>query len=119
MIATEGSLRRMAVVFADCGSSQICYRGRPMSSVPVMWVVWGVLLLVFIAFKVYVSRISQNEDDQLVLHDSSDHVRKEQEAIMAQLEKTKPVGRTLLGLLGVMTIYVAGYYVVDIVHQFK
>jgi hypothetical protein len=88
-------------------------------SVPVMWVAWGALLLVFIAFKVYVSRISRNEDDQLVLQDSSDHVRKEQEAMMARMKKTKPVGQALLGLLGVMTIYVAGYYVVDMVHQFK
>jgi hypothetical protein len=90
-----------------------------MPLVPVMWVVWGVLLLVFIAFKVYVSRISRNEDDQLVLQDSSDHLRKEQEVIMARVEKTKPVGNMLLGLLSVMTICVAGYYVVDMVRQFK
>lgn len=90
-----------------------------MPSVPVMWVAWGVLLLVFIGFKVYVSRISRNEDDQLVLQDSSDHLRQEQEAIMARVQRTKPIGHTLLGLLSVMTIYVAGYYVVDMIHQFK
>jgi hypothetical protein len=84
-----------------------------------MWVAWGALLLVFIGFKVYVSRISRNEDDQLVLQDSSDHLRQEQEAIMAQMQRTKPVGRALLGLLCVMTICVAGYYVMDMVRQFK
>ena len=87
--------------------------------VPVMWVAWGALLLVFIAFRVYVSRISRNEDDQLVLQDSSDHLRKEQEAIAVRLQKTRPVGNTILGLLCVMTVCVAGYYLLDMVHQFK
>ena len=90
-----------------------------MPSIPLMWVAWGALLLVFIAFKVYVSRISRNEDDQLVLQDSSDHLRKEQEAIHARVKRTKPVGNMLLGLLSVMTIYVAGYYVIDMIRQFK
>jgi hypothetical protein len=90
-----------------------------MSLVPVMWGVWGVFFLVFVAFKVYVSRISRNEDDQLVLQDSSAHLRKEQEAIIARVEKTKPIGNALLGLLSVVTICVAGYYVMDIVRQFK
>jgi hypothetical protein len=90
-----------------------------MPLLPVMWVVWGLFLLVFIAFKVYVSRISRNEDDQLVLQESSAHLRTEQEAILARVEKAKPIGNTLLGLLSVMTICVAGYYVMDIVRQFK
>jgi hypothetical protein len=90
-----------------------------MSSIPWMWVVWGALLLVFIAFRILVARLSRNEDDQLVLHDSSDHVRREQEEIQARINKTKPLGNALLGLLGAMTVYVAGYYVVDIVRQFK
>ena len=79
----------------------------------------GCFSSVFIAFKVYVARMSRNEDDQLVLQDSSDHLRTEQEAIMAQLQKTRPVGFALLGLLGLTTVYVAGYYVMDMVRQFK
>ena len=90
-----------------------------MPFVPWMWVVWAVLLLVFIAFKVYVSRLSRNEDDQLVLQDSSNHVRAEQEVILARLQKTKPVGNAISALFGVMTLYVAGYYVMDMVRQFK
>ena len=90
-----------------------------MGSVLLMWGAWGVLLLVFIAFKVYVSRMSRNEDDQLVLQESSAHLRAEQEAIMSHLKKTKPVGRALLGLFAVMTIYVAGYYLTDMIRQFK
>lgn len=90
-----------------------------MSSIPVMWSVWGALFLVFIAFRVYVYNIRRNEDDQIVLHDSSAHVRQEQEAIMARLEGTKPVGLAILGLLGAMTLYVVGYYVMDVIRQFR
>ncbi|HEY3707620.1 MAG TPA: hypothetical protein VGL22_21340 [Terracidiphilus sp.] len=90
-----------------------------MGYVPIMWGAWGMVFLTFVAFKVYVSRMSRNEDDQLVLQESSDHVREEQEAIMSQLQRTRPVGRALLGLLGAMTLYVAGYYLMDVFRQFK
>ena len=90
-----------------------------MSSVPFMWVAWGLVFLTFVGFRVYVARMSRNEDDQLVLQDSSAHVRKEQEVIMDRLQKTKPVGRAILAVFGVMTLYVAGYYVMDMVRQFR
>jgi len=84
-----------------------------------MWIVWGVVFLVFIAFKIYVGRLSRNEDGQIILQDSSNYMRAEQEAIQARLQKTRPVGNALFGLLGVMTVCVAGYYIMDIVRQFK
>jgi hypothetical protein len=90
-----------------------------MPFVPWMWVVWGALFLVFLGFKVYVSRMSRNEDDQLVLQESSSHVLAEQQAIVSRLEKTKPLGTLILCMLGVMSIYIAGYYIMDVVHQFK
>jgi hypothetical protein len=90
-----------------------------MPFVPWMWSVWGALFLVFLGFKVYVSRLSRNEDDQLVLQESSNHVLAEQQAILTRLEKTKPLGTVILGMLGVMSIYIAGYYIMDVVRQFK
>jgi len=90
-----------------------------MPSVLLMWVVWGMSFFVFVAFRVYVYRMSRNEDDQLVLQESSAHLQQEQEAIAARLESTKPVGKAILGLFGVMTLYVFGYYVLDMVRQFQ
>jgi hypothetical protein len=84
-----------------------------------MWIVWGAVFIAFIAFKVYVSRISRNEDDQLVLQDSSDHLRREQEDIKARVQKTRPIGNALLALLSLSTVYVAGYYLIDMIRQFK
>lgn len=86
---------------------------------PGMWVVWGLLVLLFLALKVYTGRLSRDEDDQLVLDDSFEHVRAEQAAIVARLNKVQPLQRTVLVLLCVMTVFVIGYYVVDAIRQFQ
>lgn len=90
-----------------------------MQSIPLIWVLWGVSLLVFIVFRVYVHRIRRNEDDQLVLQDSSAHLLEEQKAIAARLQGTRPVGFAVGTLFGAMTLFVLGYYVLDMVRQFR
>lgn len=87
--------------------------------VPGMWVVWGLLVVLFVALKLYAGRLSRDEDDQLVLDDSFEHVRNEQAAIVAQLNKVQPVMRTVLVLLCIMTAVVITYYVVDAIRQFQ
>lgn len=86
---------------------------------PGIWVVWGLLLLLFLALKVYANRLSRDEDDQLVLDDSFEHVRAEQAAIVARLNKVQPLMRTVVILLCVMTVVVIGYYVFDAIRQFQ
>jgi hypothetical protein len=90
-----------------------------MPFVPAMWTVWGALLLVFAALKLYVSRLSRDEDDQLFLDESFDHVRVAQAAIAAKVNKIQPVQRAVLWVLGAMTLFVLGYYVLDMFHQFS
>lgn len=86
---------------------------------PGMWVVWGLLLVLFLALKVYAGRLSRDEDDQLVLDDSFDHIREEQAAIVARLNKVQPLMRIVLVLLCIMTAVVIGYYVMDAIRQFQ
>jgi len=90
-----------------------------MSFVPAMWVIWGALVVFFIAVKLYVSRLSRDEDDQLILDDSFDHLKAEQAAIVGRLNRFKPVQATASWALGAMTIIVVGYYVYDMISQFK
>lgn len=87
--------------------------------VPAMWSVWGLLVLLSIALKIYSGRLSRDEDDQLVLDESFAHVRAEQAAIMSRVKKVEPVMRTVLVLLAAMTLVVVAYYVVDMIHQFQ
>ena len=87
--------------------------------VPLMWAVWGVLVLMFAGVSLYSSHLAKNEEDQIFLDDSFNHVKAEQEAIVARVQKVEPFRRVALMLAGVMTIFVIGYYVVNIINQFR
>jgi hypothetical protein len=89
------------------------------SFVPVMWAIWGVLVAVTLALKIYTGRLSRDEDDQLVLDSAFDRIRDEQAAIVAKVNKIEPLRKVMLWLALAMTIVVIGYYVMDVMDQFK
>jgi len=82
-----------------------------MTMVPVMWAVWSALVLVLAALYIYRSRLERDEEDQIFLDDSFEHERSAQAAIVARVNKIQPVS--------VATVFVIGYYILDIVNQFK
>ena len=90
-----------------------------MTIVPVMWVVWGFFVLVTAAIYLYRSSLSRDEEDQIFLDDSFDHVKTAQAAIIAKVNKVQPVLHVALGLVGVASLFVVGYYVIDVINQFK
>lgn len=87
--------------------------------IPAMWSVWGALVLLFLALKIYAGRLSRDEDDQLVLDDSFGHLREEQATIVAKVKRVEPLIRSVLVLLCLSTIFVIGYYIADMVRQFQ
>ena len=87
--------------------------------VPIMWAVWGVLVAITLSLKFYTGRLSRDEDDQLVLDPAFDRVRDEQAAIVAKVNKIEPLRKVMLWLALAMTIVVIGYYVMDVLSQFK
>jgi hypothetical protein len=90
-----------------------------MTIVPVMWLVWGVLVLFTAALFIYRSTLEKNEEDQLFLDDSFDHVKTAQAAIVAKVNRLQPLLRVALSLLGIATVFVVGYYVMDFFRQFR
>ena len=90
-----------------------------MTFVPVMFSVWGALVLLVIVLKLYASRLGRDEDDQIMLSESTSHLRAEQAAIVAKVTKVQPLQRIALVLVGLMTLFVIGYYVLDIFNQFR
>jgi len=90
-----------------------------MTFVPVMFSVWGAFLVLFIALKLYAARLARDEDDQIMLNDSSSNMKTEQAEIVARVGKVEPLQRIALGLVGAMTIFIIGYYILDIIHQFN
>jgi len=85
----------------------------------VMWITWGALVLIMLALKMYNDRLIRDEDDQLVLADSFEHVKNEQAAILARVNKLAPIRKGVLVLVGAMTLFVIGYYALDVINQFK
>jgi hypothetical protein len=84
-----------------------------------MWSVWGVLVLLLVVLKMYNSRLTRDEDDQIILDDSFNNVKEEQAALMAKIHKVEPLVRVALGLVAAASLFVIGYYVVDVLNQFK
>jgi hypothetical protein len=89
-----------------------------MGMVPVMWVVWGVSLVLTIGVSLYAARLGRNEESQIFLAESSSHERTEQEAIAARIGKIQPLKHVVLALAGLMTLLIVAYYVIDAFRQF-
>lgn len=90
-----------------------------MTFVPVMWTVWGALVVIAAVLYLYRSRLTRDEEDQIFLDESFDHEKVAQEAIVAKVNKVEPALRIALWILAAATLFVAGYYILDIVSQFK
>jgi hypothetical protein len=86
---------------------------------PVMWSVWGGILLLFILVKVYSGRVGRDEESQIFLGDSMQQERSAQAVIAAKVNKVEPVKKAVIALLGMATLWVIGYYLFDIYKQFN
>lgn len=87
--------------------------------VPVMWSIWGALVVLLAAVNLYASRLARDEEDQIFLGEGFTEERSAQAAIAERVNKIQPYKRAALGLVGVMTLFVVGYYIFDIFRQFK
>jgi beta-lactamase regulating signal transducer with metallopeptidase domain len=86
---------------------------------PVMWMVWGALVVLFMALHVYRGRLSRDEDDQLFLDDAFSHEKAAQAAITAKVSKVQPFVTGAMWAVGAMTLVVIVYYAIDVFSQFK
>jgi hypothetical protein len=89
-----------------------------MSTVLVIWTVWGALGLVLLALIVYRASITRAEEDQLFLEDTSTMQQQEQELIMKRVKPIETMIRIFGGAEGVVTLGILGFYLMDALHQF-
>jgi len=90
-----------------------------MTLAPILWVIWSVMVLFTAALYIYRSSLTKDEEDQIFLDDSFDHMKSAQAAIVAKVNKVQPILKVALWLVGAATLLVVAYYVVDIFNQFK
>ncbi len=89
-----------------------------MGFVSILWAVWGVSFVFMAGVTIFAARVGRNEEAQIFLADSSNHLKSDQAAIAARVGRIRPLKRISLVLVGVMTVVVVGYYILDIFHQF-
>ena len=90
-----------------------------MTIVPVMWSIWGVFVVLAAALYVYRSSLTKDEDDQIYLDEAFQHEKAAQEAIVAKVNKVEPLIRVTVWLIAISTVFVIGYYILDIVNHLK
>jgi hypothetical protein len=84
-----------------------------MTFFPIMLSVW-ILTVVFMAIMLlYRSRLARDEEDQLFLDDSFNEQKAAQAAIAARVEKVQPMVKGSELLAGVATLFVIGYFALD------
>lgn len=90
-----------------------------MAFVPVMWAVWGLTILLMVAMFLYRSRLGRDEEDQLFLGDSFSQEKVHQIAIATKVSNVQPLIRVSEIIAAVATLFVIGYYIIDMYNQFK
>ncbi|MGA8728520.1 MAG: hypothetical protein WB608_07195 [Terracidiphilus sp.] len=90
-----------------------------MQIVPVMWSVWAGLVVIMAGLFLYRSRLTKDEEDQIFLDDSFNHEKTAQAAIIAKVNKIQPILRAAMWVVAIATLFVIGYYIVDVFNQFK
>lgn len=85
-----------------------------MTFVPVLLSVWGALVVLMAGLYIYRMSLTRDEEDQIFLDDSFEHVRAEQAAIVARVNKIEPLLRATQWMVGVVTVVVIVYYCHDI-----
>jgi len=86
---------------------------------PVMWCVWGAFVLLFFVVKLFTGRVARDGDSQIFLGDSMLQEKSAQAEIAAKVKRIEPVRKATLALVGLATVFVVGYYMFDVVRQFR
>lgn len=90
-----------------------------MTMVPVMWSVWGAMVVLLLSVWIYRARLERDEEDQIFLDDSFSHEKAAQDAILAKVNKVQPIFRATWVLVIAASVWVVAYYAIDITRQFQ
>lgn len=84
-----------------------------MPLMSILLIVWGVLTAILIILLIYRSTLTMREDDQLFLDQSESHMEKEQQEIIARVQKVNLPVRILGGASGLLILIIAGMWVYE------
>jgi len=73
-----------------------------------LFIVWGVLTLVLVVLLIYRGTLTMHEDDQLFLDSAEDHMQKEQQALIARMDRITPWVRLCGAGSALLLVVIAG-----------
>ncbi|MGE0407132.1 MAG: hypothetical protein AB7O65_12615 [Candidatus Korobacteraceae bacterium] len=74
---------------------------------------WGALTAVLVVLIIYRSTLTMHEDDQLFLGEGETQMAKEQEEILAKMNRVAPAVRWLGAASGMLILVIAGLWVYE------
>ena len=84
-----------------------------MSLLSILLIVWGILTAILVILLIYRSTLTMREDDQLFLDQSESHMEKEQQELIARVQKVNVPVRILGGASGLLILIIAGMWVYE------
>jgi hypothetical protein len=84
-----------------------------MNTLTVMLVVWGVIVMAFVALMIYRAQANQNETDQLFLSEADEFssTHQENEEIIRRDDRMQPIYKGVGGAAALATILLIGTYI--------
>ncbi len=74
-------------------------------------IAWGGLTVILVVLLIYRSTLTMQEDDQLFLDESESHMAREQQELMAKVDKINPLVKVLGAVSGLMFLVIAGLFI--------
>ena len=84
-----------------------------MPLLSILMIVWGVLTAILVILLIYRSTLTMREDDQLFLDQSESHMEKEQQELIARVQKVNVPVRILGGASGLLILVMAGMWIYE------
>jgi len=82
-----------------------------------LWIVWAGVLAILLILLAYRGTLTRYEEDQLFLDEAEDHQKREQNELLAKVNKITPFVRIAMGATGVLSACILGIYIWDAVHH--
>lgn len=88
-----------------------------MGGMLILWIVWAGVLALLLILLAYRGTLTRYEEDQLFLDEAGDHQKKEQNELLAKVNKIQPFVRIATGATCVLSACILGFYVWDAVRH--
>ena len=86
---------------------------------PTLFIVWGIVMITFLALLAYRSQITRYEEDQLFLNNHNAAEQQQQTEIVRKINRIKPFVRIVGGVVSLVTIAILGIFAYDAWQRFQ